>query len=254
VIRELTPEETVRIVTAVQEADLVESVASPDEAWLAEVYAYDCVEVVPGQEYAYQELRLVKAGQVGASVAGAQLVACGGLGAYGLDGLFWSPSSRYFYFTDAATGVPDGCGYWRPPYWRVDTTDLEAERLGEGEVSPDGTLLAAWQEGRLAIWLVDGEAIGRVEIPTAHRTPGPITWRPDSTAVAFLVSEGSCPLGETAVGRVDMADMQPVVILSSEDPAYSGILWDAPYRLALTAEDGTQWRYNLTTEDLRRIR
>jgi hypothetical protein len=51
-----------------------------------------------------------------------------------------------------------------------------------------------------------------------------------------------------------MADMQPVVILSSEDPAYSGILWDAPYRLALTAEDGTQWRYNLTTEDLRRIR
>lgn len=253
VIRELTPEETIRIVTAVQEAELVESVASPDATWLAEVYAYDCVEVTPGQEYAYQELRLVKTGEVGADMAASQLIACGGLGAYGLASRFWSADSRFFYYTDAAAGVPDGCGFWTPPFWRLDTVDLQAERLGEGSLSPDGMLLAAWQQDRLGLWRVDGEAIARIEIPSSRRTPGPLAWRPDSSAVAFVVTEGSCPLGESDVGRVDMVDMQPVVVLTSQDPGFTEVVWDAPNRLALTDEDGGQWRYNLTTGDLRRF-
>jgi hypothetical protein len=252
-IRELTPEETIRIVTAVQEADLVESHPSPNEAWLAEIYGYDCVEVAPGQEFSYQELRVVRAGEVGVDVVDSQLIACGGVGAYGLGGLFWSPDSRFFYYTDAAVGVPDGCGFWTPPYWRLDTADLQVERLGEGSLSPDGASIAAWQDGRLGVWPIDDEAIGVLEIPTTFGIAGPLAWKPDSEQVAFVISESSCRAGRSDVGLLDVNDRRAAIVLPSRSPGVSGIEWDAPYRLALTDEDGVLWRYNVVTEELRRV-
>ena len=39
-----------------------------------------------------------------------QLLYCGGIGASGLEGKFWSPDSRFFYYTNAREGWPDG-GY-----------------------------------------------------------------------------------------------------------------------------------------------
>jgi hypothetical protein len=252
-VREITRDEIEGIVVALEQPNLVESTLSPDGRWLAEVYSYDCVAVSPEQEYAYQELRLVKTGAMRTRVMDSQLIACGGLGAYGLAGRFWSSNSRYFYYTDASIGVPDGCGYWSPPYLRVDPVNLQVEPLGSGPISPDGTLLAAWQADRLGVWRVEGERIGLVDIPTTVRTPGPIAWRPDSTAVAFLLTEADCPLGETDLGRLDVAEMRPVVILASREPSFADVVWDAPNRVMLTDESGDRWRYNFLSRELRPI-
>lgn len=229
---------------------LLEAVDSPDGAWRADFYAYDCAEVAPGEAYAYQEARLVSKIDGTSYLVEPQLIACGGLGAYGLASRFWSQSGRYLYYTSAATGVPDGCGYWTPPLQRFDTSTMESEMLGPGVVSPDGNLVAAWQNGLLGIWRLDGERLALMEIPAVARTPGALAWRPDSSAVAFLVSEGACPLGETDLGRVNLAELRPIVILSYRDPTFADVVWDAPNRVTLTDEAGNRWRYNFLTRDL----
>ena len=81
-----------------------------------------------------------------------QLISCGGLGAYGLAGSFWSGTSRFYYFTNAAHGVPDGCGYWLPPLLRLDLTDWSITDLGSGTLSPNRlrmASLAGWRAGDL---------------------------------------------------------------------------------------------------------
>jgi len=238
------------MVVARQQPRLSEISTSPDGAWRTEIVAYDCVAVSAEETLAYQELRLVDTKSASSRLADSQLQTCGGLGAAGLAGRFWSENSRYFYYTDAASGVPDGCGFWEPPYLRLDTADFGIEYLGGGPISPDGSLLAAWQGNRLSIWRIDGELVGVVEIPGSATVPGPIGWRPDSSAIAFLVSGGSCPLGETGLGRLDLSDMRPIIILAPHDPSFAGLLWDAPNRVTLTDEEGGLWRYNLLSRDL----
>ena len=241
------------MVVARQEPRLSEAFTSPDGAWRAEIMAYDCIAVSAEETLAYQELRLVDTKSGSSRLADSQLQTCGGLGAAGLGGRFWSENSRYFYYTDAVSGVPDGCGFWEPPYLRLDTVNLGIEYLGGGPISPDGTMLAAWQGDRLGIWRISGETVGVVEIPASVSLPGPIGWRPDSSAIVFLVSEGSCPLGETDLGRLDLSDMRPIIILAYRDPSFAGLLWDAPNRVTLTDELGGLWRYNFLSRDLWQI-
>jgi len=241
------------MVVALQEPRLSEAFTSPDGAWRAEFVVYDCVSVSAEETLAYQELRLVDTKSETSRLADSQLQSCGGLGAAGLAGRFWSENSRYFYYTNAASGVPDGCGFWMPPYLRVDAVDLGIEFLGGGPISPDGTMLAAWQGDRLGIWRISGEAVGLFKIPANVTVPGPIGWRPDSSAIAFLVSEGSCPLGETGLGRLDLSDLVPIIILAHRDPSFAELLWDAPNRVTLTDEAGGRWRYNFLSRDLWQI-
>lgn len=73
---------------------------------------YDCVPVGAVEENAYEQLKLIQIDNSVAKIVDNQLRSCGGLGAFGLAGLFWSPNSSYFYYTNAREGVPDGCGYW----------------------------------------------------------------------------------------------------------------------------------------------
>ena len=236
----------------------VESHPSPDGRWIAEILVYDCVRVSEEQENAYQELRLtdVETGQP--LTADSQFLSCGGLGASGLGGWFWSPDSRFFYYTNASTGVPDGCGYFTSPYLRVDTQDLSAEYLGMGSVSPDGRKLAVWWEGnsgarengRLAVWDIQGELLGIAVLPPPIVLPGPIAWSPDSRSVAFLTSQDYCPLALTALGRMELDMMIPVVILQSADPSFGGLSWDAARLVSLTDEQGGMWTYDFATRDL----
>lgn len=228
----------------------VETLLSPDESLLAEVRAHDCVEIRPGEAYAYQELRLLGADSETGRAAASQLIACGGLGAYGLAPRFWSPSSQYLYYTDAASGVPDGCGFWKPSLIRLDTETMESERLDGAAISPQGDLVAAWQAKQIGVWSVDGPRLGLVEIPTTMDVPGPIAWRPDGSAIAALVTEAACPLGRSDLVRIDLADLRPIVILSYGDPVFADIVWDTPNRVTLTDEDGERWRYNFLSRDL----
>ena len=236
----------------------VESHPSPDGRWIAEILVYDCVRVSEEQENAYQELRLTEVETGQPLTVDSQSLFCGGLGASGLGGWFWSPDSRFFYYTDARTGVPDGCGYFTSPYLRVDTQDLSVEYLGMGSVSPDERKLAVWwegdsevrEDGMLAIWDIQGELLGIAMIPPPIVLPGPIAWSPESRSVAFLTSENYCPLGSTALGRMELDMMIPIIILQSRDPGFTGLVWDLPDRVALTDEQGGSWTYNFATRDL----
>lgn len=242
------------MVVALQEPRLLEALTSPNGAWRAEVIAYDCVAVSPEETLAYQELRLVDTESASSRLADSQLQTCGGLGAAGLSIRFWSENSRFLYYTDAASGVPDGCGFWLPPYLRLDTADQAVEYLGEGVLSPDGAMLAAWQGDKLGVWRIDGDGLGLVETPGRLNIPGPIAWRPDGSAVAFLISEDYCPLGDTALARIDIPEMRPVVVVTRHKPGFSlGLRWDEPNRITLTDENGGMWRYDFVTGELSQV-
>jgi hypothetical protein len=226
------------------------SFPSPDGQWLAEVVVYECTAVVEVQENAYEEVRITAVGEGTEQVIDTQLQYCGGLGAFGFEGLFWSANSRYFYYTDAREGVPDGCGFWTRPYKRADVSTGETEWLGEGPLSPDETMLATWQEGEIVIWdLNEGEA-GRVSTGTPNSQQGPIVWSPNGLSLAFLQSTSFCPSGRSSVFRVDLADLEARLLLESEEPGFVGLTWEEAEQLRLFTAEGQEWRYDFATGEL----
>lgn len=97
---------------------------SPDGAWQAEITMYGCVATGNGSEdggeYAFEALYLARTGTGSPAQMDSQLINCGGLGAYGFQGLCWSPDSRYFYYDTAREGVPDGSGEWTAPIRQLE--------------------------------------------------------------------------------------------------------------------------------------
>lgn len=119
--------------------------ASPDGVWRVDLAVFACTPMEAGDIYAYETVSL--AGMDGAdAIVDSQLINCGGLGAYGFDGLFWSADSRYFYYTTTRESVADGCGDWQPPIRRVDVTTGASEDVSASDPSPDAAALTAWQE------------------------------------------------------------------------------------------------------------
>ena len=103
---------------------VTQTITSPDGVWQAEIAMYRCVATGNGSEdsseYAFEVLYLARAGAEIPTQVDSQLINCGGLGAYGFQGLCWSPDSRYFYYDMAREGVPDGSGEWTPPIRQLD--------------------------------------------------------------------------------------------------------------------------------------
>jgi hypothetical protein len=105
---------------------------SPDGQWRIEIVIHDCVQTGSESETkAYEALKLIQTSDGREMLVQDQLRYCGGLGAFGLDGLNWSPDGRYFFFTDAREGVPDGAppdaAPWKPPIYRLDVTQQRVE-------------------------------------------------------------------------------------------------------------------------------
>ena len=193
------------------------SYPSPDGQWRIDLVIYACTTVDPEvqQENSLEQLMLVSAADGSRTVVETQLLNCGGLGAAGLEGRFWTPDGAYFYYTSARDGVPDGCGYWEQPLGRFNVFEGHAEYVGGGPISPDGTKIATWIDHSLTIWEISGDRIGSVPHPIEDALPGPIAWAPDGLSVAFLLSEAYCPLGTTHLVTLDLDTLTPVVVLSS---------------------------------------
>lgn len=227
---------------------LYASYLSPDGALRAEVHIYDCVPFPDGGEYAYDQLQIVNTASGDARFIDGQLQSCGGLGAFGLAGQFWSPSGRYFYYTTARQGVPDGCGYWTRPVSRVDTTDGSVAYLGGGPVSPDGRLLAVWDERDLVVYDIDGGELGRAEAIDTAAALGPIAWSPDNRSLVYLQASMFCTAGQsglTTLARVELPGMDSRVLLRSAEPAFKMVTWEEPETILLGDGAGGQWRYDL---------
>jgi len=236
---------------------IYKSYPSPDRKWQAEVSIYDCINVNTSPDAdanAYEQLQLIEVGGAKKQVD-SQLQTCGGVGAVGLEGLYWSSNSRYFYYTDARDGVPDGCGYWEKPVLRLDVNTLEIERLGGGALSPDGTRIVTWQGNELVIWDVnEGRELGRLSphIMNTDTGAGNIAWSPDNQAFVYIQPESYCPLsGRSQVVHVDVSTLKQTILLESEAPTFGTANWDSLHEIKLFDENGKQWIYDIANRDLR---
>ncbi|HET7091003.1 MAG TPA: hypothetical protein VFL17_20415 [Anaerolineae bacterium] len=225
---------------------------SPDGEWRAEVIIYDCARIFGEDVNAYEQLKLTQASTGAEKIVDSQLQYCGGVGAFGLAGLFWSPNSRYFYYTDARQGVPDGiCSYWEPSSVSFDVVTGKTEYLGYGPRSPDGTKMAAWRDRELVIWDINAGEVGRVSVRAMGFVDGPIAWSPDSQALAYVRTTDYCPpRGKSYIGRVDLPGLRHTLLLESETPSFEGIQWDVLGQLRLFDEEGREWHYDFATEQL----
>lgn len=230
---------------------------SPNGNWQAQVVIYDCVEVQAGEafpgQYAYEALHLITpSGET--VVVDEQVVSCGGLGAWGLAAQFWSPSGRYLYYTTAREGAPDGCGFRLRPLMRFDVKTQTREAIGGSLLSPDGRLLASWDfwEGqKVTIWDVDGGPIRHfVLVPQAQ--PASIAWSPDGTRLAVTQLREMCPpAGPSWVTVFDVLSGEQRVVLEGAEQAFHSVGWADTDTLTLVDENNVEWRYSLTTGELR---
>ncbi len=226
---------------------IYDSYPSPDNQWQARVVKYRCSEMEPGVEVALEQLRLIDgAGQV--VVADSQLIYCGGLGAFGLAGRFWSDDSRFFFYTDAREGVPDGCGFWEQPLLRVEAASATRVNLGAGPFSPDGRRLAAWQAGQLVIWDVAGGELSRLQPEVDGAQPGPIAWSPDGETLAYLQVENFCPLsGASFLTVVSLDAFGQRLLVSANAPTFGDLAWDVPESIHLYDTNGNIWQVDVAT-------
>jgi hypothetical protein len=228
------------------------SYASPDKQWRVDLAMFDCAPTEAGGANAYETISLAHSDGAGSAIVDSQLIYCGGLGAYGLDGLFWSPNSRYFYYTTAREGVPDGCGYWQPPVWRVDVASGTIQELGGGSRSPDGTKFAAWRNQELVLWDIDGSELGRWPTVAPNVALAALAWSPDSqdfgelsrAAVAYLLAPSRCDpnsSGKSYVVRINAADLSQSVLLTTETPTFIGLEWVTPNVIRLFDDEDKSW-------------
>lgn len=241
-------------VAALSEPRVYAPLLSPDGKWRAEAVIYDCVSVNGEGEKAYEQLRLIQVQEGVELVADSQLLNCGGLGSFGFAGLYWSPNSRYFYYTDAREGVPDGCGYLHRPVVRLDATNLDIEHLGGGPLSPDGTRIATSQRKEIVVWDINEGELSRIPAIASDAATGPIAWSPDNNALVYLQNDSYCPFpGKSYVVLIDLLERESTLLLESDSPSFSGASWDRPGMLRLIDGEGKQWSYTFTSEELKML-
>ena len=247
-------EDLAATVVAAQKPSLYASYPSPDGLWRTDVLIYNCIKVNEGgDETALEQLHLVNLVTGDERLVDTQLQYCGGLGAYGFEGRFWSPDSNYFYYTTARLGVPDGCGFWEPPLSRFDLANLRTEFLGMGTQSPDGEKIATWDTSfkELVIRDINDGEIARFPAFSSDAGIGPITWLPDSQSLVYLQVNSWCPLaGKSYLVEADLLSTTQTLLLESEKPTFSSVEWADSDEIKLFDENGKEWRFNLDSKEL----
>lgn len=226
-----------------------QSMPSPDGRHLAEVILHDCARIQPPPEstYAFEQLR------IDSHIIEIQFLQCGGLGGGGLGGHFWSRDSRFFYYTNAREGWPDGGYPWRRPISRYDTTTGHTAKLGLATYSPTGAHIAGEQDGSLVVWEVEGDGEVRFVSPDDPGWINWLVWSPDSRALVYLYQtncQDSYPCPSMLI-RVDLETQLQETLLGADDPPMLAVEWPRPGVLALTGADFTsRWQYDLASGTL----
>jgi hypothetical protein len=245
-------------VIAISSPRMEASFLSADRKWRGEVILYDCVQADTRENAdtnSVEILRLIRVNDQREMIVERDLYNCGGVGAYGLAGLFWSSNNQYFYFTDAAKSAPDGlCGYWARPIKRVNVDNGEVESLDGGSLSPDKTKLAFWRDNEIVIWSLNEGEIAHIPGLVPETFNNEIAWSPDGKSLVYLQTELDCfPFGKSYITRLDLSGMKQSLLFESETPSFNWLTWDAPYRISLVDDKGTMWRYNLVSQELRPV-
>ena len=245
-------------VIAISSPKIEASFLSPDGKWRGEVVLYDCVQADTREDAGTNSvhiLKLIRLSDQREMIIQSDLHNCGGLGASGFGGFFWSPNNQNFYYTDAARGAPDGlCGYWARPIKRVNLNDGTVDFLDGGPLSPDKTKLAFWRDNEIVIWSLNEGEIAHIAGLVSETFNNEIAWSPDGKSLVYLQTELDCfPFGKSYVTRVDLSAMKQSLVLESETPSFNWLTWDAPYRISLVDDKRTMWRYNLVSKELRPV-
>ena len=232
--------------------------ASPDQHWRVEVVRSDCTPI-GGDSLAYEQMLLETIGASEARVLADQIQSCGGLGAFGLQGLYWSSDSRFFYYTPAREGQPDGgCGPWQRPIVRVDVRGGGTLDLAEGTPAPagaatsEGGLTASFVGQDLVLWSRAAADVLRVPAAVPAASFGPLAWSPDGQSLVYLAWRVPCPPYEKSdLVRVDLPGSQAAVLPAPDAPIFTTLAWPAAGQLRLTDAQGQAWTYDLAAQTLR---
>lgn len=236
-------------------AKISSSYPSTDQKWRVEVVVYNECTQDMSDPNSYEALKLVDLTSGAETLIEDQLLYCGGIGAGGLAGLFWSPNSRYFYYSDAAFGRPDGgCFGWQTPISRLDVTTHMTEGR-TGQISPDHTTITAWSEKDIVIWQVNSDKAAHVPAAGSAGAIIALAWEPDRQSFVYLQMDydpaNACmPVGNTSVVRVDLPDFRQTVLFTADAPGYDGVSWDAQNSIRLSTLQGEIWSYNFVTKEL----
>lgn len=230
---------------------------SPNGKWRVEVIRYECIKYTY-QDYmaiiAYEQLKIINLSDGTGEFVDDQLQNCDGIGMAGLGGLYWSPSNRYFYYTDSREGYPETCGnYAVPAIYRLDTVVQETTLIGGGHISPDKTRLAMWQENEIVIWDLDKGEIGRVLGLIPDTLNGDIAWSPDGKSIVYLQTTFDCApdYGRVYVIHFNLAALSQDLLLEHESPGFGKLGWGTPDQIILRDGMNKIWIYNLISRELK---
>lgn len=251
------------LIAAVMAAVAPESLqvfTSPDQSWRIETIRYDCTLVseaggeLAGVEHAYEQLLLTgPEGEV--TPVAQQLQNCGGLGAAGINGLFWSPDGKYFYFDMAREGVPDGmpCGYWHTGKSRLNIETLEVEVLpGKGLVSPDGSRLLLVAEPDFILWELNQGEVGRSEHPYPGLSVKSIAFSPDGSQAIYVLREDCVQPGVVSVVvLLNLSDLTHTIVLESFNPSILKATWGSDNSISLLGYGGESYELSLSTGEIK---
>jgi hypothetical protein len=248
------PTAIIESVVAVQQPE-VHSYSSPDGNWRAEIYRYGCV-LVPGQvdQNAYEQLNIVRVSDGFEFQAADQLQNCGGVGAAGLGGLFWSPNSRYFYFTATRSGVPDGCccNLWVPDMSRVDVAEGIVESTpGFGRRLPDGQTVLIPGTDAFILWDLDEGERSRTSFAVPGTLLASFSLSPQDDALVYLLTEDCWySPGNSYLVLMDIPRLEQKPLLESGDPTFGSVNWETHDQLTLWDGEARQWVYEISTGNL----
>lgn len=104
---EPTPDPLIDVITAASEPTIIQSFML--DGYTASVTVYPCVEAGV-EEMSYERLDITNTSTNETHTVADQLIAGGGVGAYGLGILRAAPDGSFLFYTDAREGSPDGLG------------------------------------------------------------------------------------------------------------------------------------------------
>jgi len=219
---------------------------SPNGEWRADLAVYNCMQVGDSDKVAYDQLNIVHLTDMSAVVVDFQVQNCEGTGAHGLGPLFWSSNSRYYYYTTARVGRPDGCSYWQPPIYRIDVNSQTKRLIGAGVVSPDQNKLAAWNHGRLEVWDINGDKLATGPAVSGPEE-GPIAWGPDSQSIVYLQFDSYCPLsGASYIEFLNLSNSQYTTV-RYEEPTFGSVRWVDFDKVMLVDDEWKEHTFDIET-------
>lgn len=195
------------------EPELIQSHPSFDGLFLAEVTAYPCT-AIDDQEWSYEQLDIINTDSGESETVAEQLIACGGLGGYGLSALRWT--ENFLYYTDAREGTPDGFSLMSiPSIWQVDLSTLQVQNLGKALFSPDSAWIISWVGDTLHLLADDGVEVAEFPMTPENLSMTQLLWLPDSRGIIYI--QADMPFGSTqsVVTHLDIETMEQTIILTT---------------------------------------